>query len=115
MPRTKLTPELKADLQLLKMRSILDPHRHYKKEKSRLSVPEYTQVGTIIEGPTEYLTARLPNKERKRTFVEEVLADETSTGKFKRKYNDIQASKASGRKAFYRKLKETRSGGICKR
>ena len=85
MPRTKLTAELKADLQLLLMRSILDPHRHYKKENSKASVPEYSQVGTIIEGPTEYLSSRLSNKERKRTFVEEVLADETSTGRDKRK------------------------------
>ena len=115
MPRTKLTAELKADLQLLKMRSILDPHRHYKKENSKASVPEYSQVGTIIEGPTEYLSSRLSNKERKRTFVEEVLADETSTGRFKRKYNDIQASKTSGRKAFYKNLKEKRFGGVRKR
>lgn len=115
MPRTKLTPELKADLQLLKMRSILDPHRHYKKEYSKASVPEYSQVGVIIEGPTEYLSSRLLNRERKRTFVEEVLADKTSTGRFKRKYNDIQASKTSGGKAFYKTLKNNRSGGDRKR
>ncbi len=113
MPRTILTPELKADIRLLQMRSVLDPHRHYKKT-SKTSIPEYSQVGTIIEGPTEYLTSRLPNKERKRTFVEEVLANETSTGRFKSKYNDIQASKTSGRKAFYKKLKAKRSGGIHK-
>ncbi|KAL2037028.1 hypothetical protein N7G274_010313 [Stereocaulon virgatum] len=111
MPRTKLTPELKTDLQLLKMRSILDPHRHYKNEYSKASVPEYSQVGMIIEGPTEYLSPRLLNRERKRTFVEEILADKTSTGRFKRKYNDIQASKTSGGKAFYKTLKGKRGGG----
>ena len=114
MPRTNLTPELKTDLRLLQMRSVLDPHRHYKKT-SKASIPQYSQVGTIMEGPTEFLTSRLPNKERKRTFVEEVLANETSTGRFKSKYNDVQASKTSGRKAFYQKLKAKRSGGIYKR
>ena len=109
MPRTDLTPQLKADLQLLKMRSILDPHQHFKKDNSKNLVPEYSQVGTIIEGPTDYFSARLTRRERKKTFVEEVLATERSTGRFRRNYNDIQSSKTSGRKAYYKKLKEKRS------
>ena len=28
LPRTELTPQLKRDLQLIKMRNVLDPHRH---------------------------------------------------------------------------------------
>ncbi|KAK4692520.1 hypothetical protein P7C71_g4709, partial [Lecanoromycetidae sp. Uapishka_2] len=114
MPRTNLTPELKSDLQLLKMRSILDPHQHYKKDNAKSLVPKYSQVGRIIEGPTEYFSSRLPNKERKKNFVEEVLANDKSRGRFKNKYNEIQASKTSGRKAHYKKLKEKRSGGIRK-
>lgn len=74
-------------------------------------MPEFSQVGTIIEGPTEYFSARLSNKERKRTFVEEVLAGESSTQKFKSKYNEIQSKKTSGKKAHYKKLKEQRRGG----
>ncbi|KAG9231641.1 hypothetical protein BJ875DRAFT_506545 [Amylocarpus encephaloides] len=83
LPRTNLTPELKRDLQLLKMRSVLDPKRFYKKDNSKLQIPKYSEVGTIIEGPTEYFTSRLTNKERKRTLVEEVLQDEQSTKRFK--------------------------------
>ncbi|RDW70205.1 putative rRNA-processing protein fcf2 [Coleophoma crateriformis] len=111
LPRTNITPELKRDLQLLRMRSVLDPKRFYKKENSRPQVPEFSQVGTIIEGPTEFFSARLSNKERKRTFVEEVLAGESSTQKFKSKYNEIQSKKISGKKAHYKKLKEKRRGG----
>lgn len=44
LPRTDLTPELKRDLQLLKMRNTLDPHRHYKKENSKAKAPEFSQV-----------------------------------------------------------------------
>jgi hypothetical protein len=109
-----LTPELKRDLQLLQMRDVLDPHRHYKKEGKRPAVPEYSQVGTIIEGPTEYFNGRLSNKERKRTLVEEVLAGESSNGRFKSKYNEIQAAKTSGKKAHYKKMKATRRGGVSK-
>lgn len=75
----------------------------------RNKFPEYSQVGTIIEGPTEYLTGRLTKKQRKRTLVEEILNVENATGKFKKKYNEIQLSKTSGKKAHYKKVKRMRS------
>jgi len=71
--------------------------------------PEFSQVGTIIEGPTEFFSARLAKKDRKRSFVEEVLAVETATQQFKTKYNDIQRAKTSGKKAHYKKLKAKRT------
>ncbi|PSS18696.1 hypothetical protein M430DRAFT_102419 [Amorphotheca resinae ATCC 22711] len=114
LPATKMTPEFKRDLQLLRMRSVLDPKRHYKKESSKQLVPEFSQVGTIIEGPTEFFSARLSNKERKRTFVEEVLAGENASGRFRNKYGEIQASKSSGKKEYYKKLKAKRRGGVSK-
>lgn len=116
LPKTNLTPELKRDLQLLKMRDVLDPKRFYKKDSSKNAVPEFSQVGTIIQGPTEYFSGRLSNKERKRTLVEEILAGEKATGRLKSKYNDIQAAKTSGRKAHYKKLVDSRrKGGVTKR
>ncbi|KAL3425780.1 hypothetical protein PVAG01_02571 [Phlyctema vagabunda] len=114
MPRTVVTPELKRDLQLLKMRAVLDPKRFYKKENAKAQIPEFSQVGTVIEGPTEYFSARLSNKDRKRTFVEEVLAGEKDNKRFKSKYGEIVASKSSGKKAHYKKLKEMRRGGSSK-
>ncbi|TKX24224.1 hypothetical protein C1H76_3527 [Elsinoe australis] len=115
LPKTDLTPELKRDLQILKMRNVLDPHRHYKKEGGKMKAPEYSQVGTIIEGPTEYHSARLSNRDRKRTLVEEVLAGERQSGRFKKKYGDVQAKKTSGKKAFYNALKAKRSASYKKR
>ncbi|SMR56830.1 unnamed protein product [Zymoseptoria tritici ST99CH_3D1] len=114
LPKTNLTPELKRDLQLIKMRGVLDPHRHYKKDGGKMQAPEYSQVGTIIEGPTEYFSGRLENKKRKRTFVEEVLEKERETGRFKKKYGDVQTGKTSGKKAFYNQLKDKRKGGVKK-
>ena len=97
------------------MRGVLDPKRHYKSDNSKTQVPEFSQVGTIIEGPTEYLTSRVPNKLRKRTLVEEILGDKHSTSHFENKYNDIQAVKTSGKKAFYKHLREKRHRGAHKR
>ncbi|KAI1005213.1 hypothetical protein K3495_g3003 [Podosphaera aphanis] len=109
LPRTELTPEVKRDLKLLRMRDVLDPKRHYKKDQRKSEFPEFSQVGTIIEGPTEYYNGRLSNKERKQTLVEETLHSTKSMQRFKSKYAEIQAVKTSGKKAHYKKLKEMRT------
>lgn len=111
MPKTELTPELRRDLQLLKMRNVLDPKRHYKKDNSKNDVPEYSQVGTIIEGATEFYSSRLTNKERKQTLLEEIVSQEQANGRFKRKYDDISKAKSSGKKSFYKALKAKRNKG----
>ena len=113
MPRTNLNSESKSDLNILKLRNVLDPHRHYRSDNTRVSAPAFSQTGQIIEGPTEYFSSRLSNKERKRTFVEEVLANEKLKDRFKKKYNEIQASKTSGKKAYYKDMKARRSRGLC--
>lgn len=99
----------------MKMRGVLDPKRHYKTDTSRSLIPEFSQVGSIIEGPTEYFSSRVPHKERKRTLVEEeVLGDKKLTDHFGTKYNDTQALKTSGKKSYYRTLKEKRQRGFPK-
>ncbi|KAJ9661698.1 dTDP-fucopyranose mutase [Coniosporium apollinis] len=108
LPRLDPTPELKQDIKLIQMRSVLDPHRHYRKE-GKAQMPEYAQVGTLIEGPTEFYSARIQKKDRKKTFVEEVLAAEAENGRFKRKYEEVQTAKTSGKKAYYKALKAKRS------
>ena len=90
------------------MRSVLDPKRHYKKDDRKGQIPTYSQVGTILEGPTEYYSSRLLNRDRMQSFVDEVLAGENLTGRFKSKYEDIQSTKRSGKKAYYKALKEKR-------
>jgi Fcf2 pre-rRNA processing protein len=92
-------------MQLLQMRgTALDPKRHYKKGSMKARVPRYAQVGRIIEGPTDFFSARLTRKERKRTLVDELIASEKASGKFKAKYDAIQVKKTSGKKAFYKNL-----------
>jgi hypothetical protein len=90
------------------MRSVLDPKRHYKKENGKAYPPKYSQVGTIIEGPTEFFSGRIARKDRKKTFVEEVISQERETRRFESKYRDIQTSKQSGKKSFYKNLQAKR-------
>ncbi|KAI1638897.1 Fcf2 pre-rRNA processing-domain-containing protein [Biscogniauxia mediterranea] len=109
LPKTEMTPEVKRHLQLLRMRDVLDPKRHYKKDTSK-SLPEFSVMGTVMEGPTDFYSSRLTKKEKKRSLVEEVLEAEDATRRFKRKYNEIQAVKTSGKKGHYKKMMQRRYG-----
>jgi hypothetical protein len=102
MPAPELTDELKKDLHILRSRGVLDPKRHYKKQKD-LSL-KYFQVGTIIQGPTEYYSARLTKKERKDNLVEELMADVESRKYFKKQYSEIQEKKSKfTKRGIYRR------------
>lgn len=108
LPKTIITPQLKRDLQMIELRSVLDPHRHYKKNNRKGKIPTFSQVGTVIEGPTEFYSSRINKKDRSKNFVEEAMKSENQTGRFKRKYEEIQGAKTSGKKAHYKKLMQKR-------
>ncbi|KAG0270654.1 hypothetical protein DFQ27_000004 [Actinomortierella ambigua] len=104
MPQQVLTPELKRDLQILKLRNVLDPKRFYKREeKGKPKFPKYFQVGTVIEGNTEFYSSRLTKKERATTITGEVMKDLAGRDYYKRKFDEIQETKQSGGKRFYKK------------
>lgn len=103
-----ITPELKKDLQLLKLRNVIDPKRHYKAEDSK-GLPKYFQVGTVIGGPADFYSGRLTKKERKSTLADELLSDSTLSAYRKRKYLDIQDKKQAGGKKFWNKKKNQRA------
>ena len=115
LPKTNLTPQIKRDLQVIRMGSVLGPHRRYKKDNSEPAVPESSQVGTIEEGPTECFSARIPENDRYKTLAETVMADEKDSGRMKRKYAEIQDKKTSGKRGSYRKMIEARYKGKMKR
>ena len=64
-------------------------------------------IGTVIEGPAEYKSARLTNKERKQTIVEEILADKSIGAYSKKKFGEIQAQKAGNNKRRLHKVKKS--------
>jgi hypothetical protein len=85
------------------MRNVVDPKRMYK-NPGKFKIPEYSQVGTIVEGPTDFFSSRVNNKERSKTIVEDTLATEARSGKFKSKFLELQARKRSGKREYYKKL-----------
>ncbi|XP_068174844.1 deoxynucleotidyltransferase terminal-interacting protein 2 [Antennarius striatus] len=94
MKAPELTQELKGDLQVLKMRGSLDPKRFYKKN-DRDGFPKFFQVGTVVDNPVDFYHSRIPKKDRKRTMVEELLADAEFRHKNKKKYQQIISEKAA--------------------
>ncbi|CAL5338039.1 unnamed protein product [Camellia sinensis] len=80
-----------------KLRSVIDPKRHYKKgdSKSR-TVPMYFQVGTVIESASDFFTGRLTKKERKATLADELLSDHTLGEYRKRKVREIEEQNRPG-------------------
>ncbi|KAF9293796.1 Fcf2 pre-rRNA processing-domain-containing protein [Linnemannia elongata] len=110
MPQQVLTPELRRDLQILRLRNVLDPKRFYKREeKGKPRFPKYFQVGTIIEGNTEFYSSRLSKKERATTITGEVMKDVAGRDYYKRKFDEIQVAKQSGGKKFNKKGKGKQS------
>ena len=107
LPRTNLTPALRRDLQVLKMRDTLAMGKqHFKRDLSRNMVPEFSAVGTIVEGNFD-TKDRLKRRDRRKTIVEEVLASE-DLDKYRSKYLDLQDQRGSGRKGHYKKLMSRR-------
>ncbi|XP_021013658.1 deoxynucleotidyltransferase terminal-interacting protein 2 [Mus caroli] len=106
MKAPELTDELKNDLRALKMRAGMDPKRFYKKN-DRDGFPKYFQVGTIVDNPADFYHSRIPKKQRKKTIVEELLADSEFRRFNRRKYSEIMAEKAANAegKKFKKKKK----------
>ena len=107
MKAPELTDELKNDLRALKMRASMKPKRFYKKNDD---FPKYFQVRTIVDNPADFYHSRIPKKQRKRTIVEELLADSEFRRYNRRKYSEIMAEKAAnaaGKK--FRKKKKFRN------
>ncbi|XP_069555101.1 deoxynucleotidyltransferase terminal-interacting protein 2 [Brachyistius frenatus] len=94
MKAPEMCQELKGDLQVLKMRGSMDPKRFYKKN-DREGFPKYFQVGTVVDSAVDFYHSRVPKKQRKRTMVEELLADAEFRHNNKKRYQQIVTEKAA--------------------
>uniref|UniRef100_A0A8C6SJE7 Fcf2 pre-rRNA processing C-terminal domain-containing protein n=1 Tax=Neogobius melanostomus TaxID=47308 RepID=A0A8C6SJE7_9GOBI len=88
MKAPEITPELKGDLQLLRMRGSMDSKRFYKKN-DRDGFPKYFQMGTVVDSPVDFYHSRVSKKDRKRTMVEELLTDAEFRQTNKKKFHAI--------------------------
>lgn len=105
LPATEMTEEVKHDLEVLQMRSVLDPKHFYKKNDMKV-LPKYFQIGKVMDSPVDFYSNRLSKKERKRTIVDELLADAEFSKYNKRKYKEIISEKQKTHYKAWRQAKK---------
>ena len=90
MRSTPMTPALQQDLAILHNRNYLDPKRFYKSSDTTNNTT--VQLGTVIEGPTEFYSSRLTKKQRRNHLTDELLAGKDSAYALQ-KYKQSQQQK----------------------
>jgi len=104
MHAPQITPEIRHDLEILRMRSVLNPKHFYKKNDMK-ALPKHFHVGKVMDSSMDFYSSRLTKKERKKTIVDELMADAEFTKYNKRKYKEIIEEK---QKTHYKAHKHAR-------
>jgi hypothetical protein len=91
-----LTADNKRELQMLQLRPYIFKDRHIKTD--RQGTPKFFQVGRVLSGAHEFYSSRIPKREQKRTFVEELISDKSFTDYAKKKYAEKQQAGQSKRR-----------------
>lgn len=109
LPTQTLTPELKTDLRLLRLRGAMDPTRHYKSADTT-KLPSRFHVGTVVEAGTDFYSSRLSRSERGQTLTRELLKDRSLSAQRKRRFGALQeAAAARGRRGGGKGAKERKT------
>ncbi|GAA5851315.1 hypothetical protein JCM5353_004743 [Sporobolomyces roseus] len=98
MPATPMTPELKREIDAMRLRNALDPKKFMKGGAKKEKIGEFFQIGHVIT-PNSRATnnTSLPTAS-KRSFVEELVEDEQARAYAKRKTKEVMQKGMSGRK-----------------
>jgi Fcf2 pre-rRNA processing len=105
MKPTPMTADVERDLTIIRNRNYLDPKRFYKSADTRKN-KHMVQVGTVVEGSSEYYSARLTKKQQRGNLTDEILADPSLSGYARGKYKKMQQEKeaiATKRKTYKRR------------
>ena len=110
-----ITPELKRELLLVKMRGAIDPKRFYRSADGGKTLPKYFQMGTIVEGAGDSGSNRLTKRERKGSMLQELMSDETIRKRAKTQFLKSQAAHAEGVKRRFKPSIHKKGGGSKRR
>jgi len=98
MKAPEVTEEVQRDLEVLKMRGAIDPKRFYKKTggPEGEGLPKYFQIGHVVDSPVDYYSSKgsTGGKNKKKSLVDELMADAEYQKFSKRKYAEIVDEKA---------------------
>ena len=120
MPAQELNDEMRQAIQAIQLRGYVNPKKFFKKNELT-KMPKFfqvrilfnlSQIGTVIEGSTDFKDKRLSKKERKPQIIDEIIAEDERLNYTKKKYNEIQAEREALRKKKYimkRAIKKNKS------
>jgi hypothetical protein len=99
MGAPQVTPQLKREVQALRLHNAMDPKQFLRGEAKRDSanLPEFFQIGHVVDPGRRATTEATPAKARKRGFLEALVEDAEARGYAKKKYAEVQRSAMSGR------------------
>ncbi|XP_033166516.1 deoxynucleotidyltransferase terminal-interacting protein 2 [Drosophila mauritiana] len=86
MPATEITDEMRNELKIVQMRSVLNPKQFYKKNDLK-RLPKFFQIGTVLPSHLDHYQEKKSKK--KQSLVNELLEDESFQKFNKRKYNEV--------------------------
>ncbi|XP_058451800.1 deoxynucleotidyltransferase terminal-interacting protein 2 [Malaya genurostris] len=99
LPAPEITEEVKNELELIRMRSVLDPKHFYKRSEMK-TLPKYFQIGKVIASPLDYYNERGTKKTKAKTLVDELLEDAEFQKYNKKKY--AEALEKRKKKAYHK-------------
>jgi len=112
MKAPEITEEVKRDLEVLQMRGALDPKRFYKKN-DRSVLPKYFQIGQYIDGPLDH-SKHGQKKSKKKSLVDELMADAEFKKYNKRKYTEIIEEKSKLQSKRFKGKSKSKKGDKSK-
>ena len=96
MAAPQMTAELKRELQIVRMRNVLDPKRFYRASDMKKELPKYFQMGTLVAGAADGASARLTRKQQKTSMIDELLAEPALRQRAKRRFQAVQDANSAG-------------------
>lgn len=105
---TELTDAVRHDLEVLRMRTFINPKKHYKGSDHKWN-PNQFQVGTVVLPAHEYYSQGGSKRELRKGALDSLKGDTAMLAYTKRKFMETQAStQAGGKKAYKSKMKKRR-------
>jgi hypothetical protein len=91
MEAPELTPDLRQDVMALRLKHATEGRAKNRREVADLKhMPKYFQIGTIVEAPTEFYSARVPKRKRQQSILDEMVSAEKEVGYVTSRYKDLQ-------------------------
>ncbi|XP_016993677.2 deoxynucleotidyltransferase terminal-interacting protein 2 [Drosophila takahashii] len=86
LPATEVTEEMRNELKIIQMRSVLNPKQFYKKNDLK-RMPKYFQIGTVQHSALDHYKEKKSKKSQ--SLVNELLEDKSFQMFNKRKFNEV--------------------------